>query len=64
MCITSERDALQLENGEQLCEARQVVSELRAKESVNSGVKLSAPEFVSATSSRQLGQAVDTPRSK
>ena len=66
--ITTERNALQLENGEQLCEARQVVSELRAKESVNSGVKLtkplsvSAPEFVSATLSRQPGQAIDTPR--
>ena len=70
VCIASERDALQLENGElreQLCEACQAVSELRAKESVNSGENLtkplsvSAPEFVSATLSHQPGQAVDTP---
>ena len=68
---SSERDGLQLENAElrqQLAEAREWIAELRAKQPVSSGARLtkplsvSAPEFVSAVSSSQPSHVTETPR--
>ena len=70
-CMTSERDGLLLENAklrEQLAEARELIAELRARQPVSSGARLtkplsvSAPEFVSAVSSSQPSHVTETPR--
>ena len=48
--MTSERDGLQLENAElreQLAEARELIAELRAKQPVSSGARLTKPVSVS-----------------
>jgi len=73
-CMTSERDGLQLlqlENAElweQLAKVCELIAELRAKQPVSSGTRLtkplsvSAPKFVSAILSSQPSHVIETPR--